>query len=100
MSSLKKIVCYDNSPPFSNAREFAIWINSEIEKVPCEYRESAQIDFTPDNNYGDPIGNIKITYHRPLNDAEQKAADAIDEQDRINQIRRAKATLAKYGVKE
>jgi hypothetical protein len=61
---------------------------------------TAMIDFTPDDNYGDPVGNIKIYYTRPPTEEEERLVEEKRDWARIRDIEYAKKLLAKHGVSQ
>ena len=82
----------------SNAFEFVLWLNRLISKVPVQFQDSVQIDFSAGYNYGDPIGTLTVYYMRDETDAEKAERVAIANRRRAIEIQHAKETLARYGV--
>lgn len=59
---------YDGNFPPDNLQEFASWLDSIVEEIPEEHRETAEIEIS--SYYDSRCGRVTISYRRPETDAE------------------------------
>lgn len=65
---------YDEGFPPSGLLDFSKWLQSKIDAIPEEYRETAQIEIESVSSYEDThYASISINYWRPETDEEIEA---------------------------
>lgn len=93
MSMKIRVVVYDEYPPINlTFKETLVWMESLYNLIPESYRDSANIDFDPLQEYGDSFPNIRVTYFRDATEqeeleiAERKRQEEIAELDRLTDV--------------
>lgn len=74
----RKIEDDDQEWPSGNASKFVEWFQSLLNDVPEEYRDSARIEITTREKYGDIVSVIRLTYCRPETDKEQSQREELE----------------------
>lgn len=63
--------CSDNGEvPPRMLSDFMDALDAAMNEIPREYRATAEIDFDPDQEYGETYDAVRITYERPETPAE------------------------------
>ena len=99
MTNERRETVYNDTPPFyhdagSTIAELKAWLDSQIEKIPEEFRGTETVSIGSDSGYdGDHSPNIEITYLRPITSAEIERVATMFERNRMNEIRRLHSRL-------
>jgi len=62
--------------------------------IPAEYRDSARVDFEPQCEYGEYYAQVRVTYSRPMTDAELEQHAADESKHWAEQLRCAEDRVA------
>jgi hypothetical protein len=64
----------DGWPP-EDLKRFAYWLEDRMGDIPEQYRSTARIVFTGEDNGGDTCARVIVSYRRPETDEEEKARE-------------------------
>ena len=99
MADERRETVYNDTPPFyydngSTIGELKAWLDSQIEKIPEEFRGTETVRIGGDSDFdGSYRPSIEITYLRPMTSAEIERVATMFERNRVNEIRRLHSRL-------
>lgn len=69
-------------------------LQSVLERIPAEFRDTAEVDCDPDHEYGESYEAIRITYERPATPEEVEARLSVDREHWTQQLKQAQERIA------
>ena len=74
-----------NFPPL-NAIEFLEWVTDNINRIPEEFRDEADVEIDVDEDYGTYFPKIMISYRRPETDDEERKREEQEELELLAEL--------------
>ena len=101
---MRKIEKCNRDWPSENAFEFIEWLQNLLKDIPEESRDSASIEITSEEQYGDSVSVIILTYSRPETDKEQSQREelvaSLAEATKKRELAMLETLQKKYGVEK
>lgn len=104
LTVMRKFRKDDNEWPSESPLGFIEWFQDLLKDIPEEYRASARIEITSEEQYGDSVSVIILTYSRPETDKEQsrreELAASLAEARKKRELAMLETLQKKYGVQK